>query len=284
MKKAPKLKMANGGMIKRADGSYSKRGLWDNIRDNAGSGKEPTKEMLQQEKKIKGEYSDGGKVSVSAGGEKHHIYKKESPTGNGKGVEGHIMVNHPTKDKGKWDTIDLTEKAGAKTVSEGVNATKKWHAENPYSHGGNVKKAPMMKMKNGGGIPAEKYSYNYNQPYASTEVIDKDPGEMETLQSSNARYEEAPNKNKSKIDRGYLDNSLVDVNRDIVTKEMGGIINTYKRGGTIHIKPENKGKFTATKKATGKSTEELTHSKNPITKKRAVFAKNAKKWKHSKRH
>ena len=35
----------------------------------------------------------------------------------------------------------------------------------------------------------------------------------------------------------------------------------------IHIKPENKGKFTATKKATGKTTEELTHSKNSLTKK-----------------
>lgn len=48
----------------------------------------------------------------------------------------------------------------------------------------------------------------------------------------------------------------------------------------IYIKPENKGKFTATKKATGKSTEELTHSKNPLTRKRAIFAQNAKKWKH----
>lgn len=48
----------------------------------------------------------------------------------------------------------------------------------------------------------------------------------------------------------------------------------------IYIKPENKGKFTATKKATGKSTEELTHSKNPLTRKRAIFAKNAKKWNH----
>jgi len=43
----------DGGMIKRADGSYSQRGLWDNIRANAGSGKKPTKEMLQQERKIK---------------------------------------------------------------------------------------------------------------------------------------------------------------------------------------------------------------------------------------
>jgi hypothetical protein len=40
-------------LIKRKDGSYSKRGLWDNIRANAGSGKKPTKEMLKQEKKIK---------------------------------------------------------------------------------------------------------------------------------------------------------------------------------------------------------------------------------------
>ena len=40
-------------LLKSKDGSYSKRGLWDNIRDNKGSGKKPTKAMLQQEKKIK---------------------------------------------------------------------------------------------------------------------------------------------------------------------------------------------------------------------------------------
>ena len=46
--------MGKGGeMIRRADGSYSKRGLWDNIRANEGSGKKPSKEMLEQEKKIK---------------------------------------------------------------------------------------------------------------------------------------------------------------------------------------------------------------------------------------
>ena len=42
-----------GGMIKRADGSMSRRGLYDNIRANKGSGKKPTKAMLVQEKKIK---------------------------------------------------------------------------------------------------------------------------------------------------------------------------------------------------------------------------------------
>ena len=49
----PKDKMKAGGMLKRADGSYSKRGLWDNIRANKGSGKKPTAAMLKQEKKIK---------------------------------------------------------------------------------------------------------------------------------------------------------------------------------------------------------------------------------------
>ena len=40
-------------MIKRKDGSSSQRGLWDNIRANRGSGKKPTKAMLEQERKIK---------------------------------------------------------------------------------------------------------------------------------------------------------------------------------------------------------------------------------------
>ena len=54
-KKKPRYKPAlkSGGMIKRADGSMSKPGLWDNIRKNKGSGKKPTKAMLVQEKKIK---------------------------------------------------------------------------------------------------------------------------------------------------------------------------------------------------------------------------------------
>jgi hypothetical protein len=48
------MKMESGGeMIRRADGSYSQRGMWDNIRDNAGSGKAPTKEMLEQERRIR---------------------------------------------------------------------------------------------------------------------------------------------------------------------------------------------------------------------------------------
>lgn len=55
----------------------------------------------------------------------------------------------------------------------------------------------------------------------------------------------------------------------------------FSKGGSIHIKPENRGKFTETKRRTGKTTEELTHSSNPLTRKRAIFAQNAKKWHHA---
>jgi hypothetical protein len=56
------LKMKKGGkvMMKRADGSVSQRGLWDNIRAAAKRnkaagkpGKKPTAAMLKQERKIK---------------------------------------------------------------------------------------------------------------------------------------------------------------------------------------------------------------------------------------
>lgn len=60
------------------------------------------------------------------------------------------------------------------------------------------------------------------------------------------------------------------------------IDNLLKYGG-IHIKKKNRGKFNALKKRTGKSTEELTHSKNPLTRKWAIFAQNAKKWNKGKK-
>lgn len=53
--------------------------------------------------------------------------------------------------------------------------------------------------------------------------------------------------------------------------------NSGKDSG-IHINPKNRGKFNALKKRTGKTTEQLTHSKNPLTRKRAIFAQNAAKW------
>lgn len=47
-------------MLKRKDGSYSERGLWDNIRKKAKenkrkgkTGKKPSKKMLEQARKIR---------------------------------------------------------------------------------------------------------------------------------------------------------------------------------------------------------------------------------------
>lgn len=64
----------------------------------------------------------------------------------------------------------------------------------------------------------------------------------------------------------------------IIAESVKRVLKEEEKKNSIHIKPENKGKFNATKERTGKSTEELTHSKNPLTRKRAVFAQNAKKW------
>jgi hypothetical protein len=93
--------------------------------------------------KKKGPYAgstlkSGGKVKVMAGGEKHVVYK--SKKNSSKATKGDIIVNHPTKDKGKWDTINLTKIGRAKTVKQGVVSTKKWHKDNPnYKYKGKKK-------------------------------------------------------------------------------------------------------------------------------------------------
>ena len=61
---------------------------------------------------------------------------------------------------------------------------------------------------------------------------------------------------------------------------MGGELLEFGKGGKIHIKPENRGKFTAYKQRTGKTTEEALHSKNPHVRQMANFARNASHWKH----
>lgn len=61
---------------------------------------------------------------------------------------------------------------------------------------------------------------------------------------------------------------------------------TFKKGGGIHIKKKNRGKFTKSAKAAGESVQEhAAHvlsdpNATPLQKKRANFARNAAKWKH----
>ena len=50
-------------------------------------------------------------------GKTHKVYKKDDK----------VIVDHTGKKGGKWDKINLTKHAGAKTVKQGVTAVKKYH-------------------------------------------------------------------------------------------------------------------------------------------------------------
>lgn len=100
--------MAKGGMIKRADGSYSRRGLWDNIRANKGSGKKPTKAMLAQEKKIRAaEKAYGGYMDMGGYMNPYMAYGGYLPMAQ----EGNLMIT-PSEDSYDWN-IPMSEYANA---------------------------------------------------------------------------------------------------------------------------------------------------------------------------
>ena len=67
-------------------------------------------------------------ATLKVSGKVHRVYKEK---------DGDVVVNHAgsKKQNGKYDKINLTEKAGAKTVKAGVKATKKWHDANPHKKG-----------------------------------------------------------------------------------------------------------------------------------------------------
>ena len=57
--------------------------------------------------------------------------------------------------------------------------------------------------------------------------------------------------------------------------------NEFAKGGRIHIKPENRGKFTALKERTGHSDTWFKQNGTPAQREMATFALNAIKWKHA---
>lgn len=123
---------------------------------------------------------------------------------------------------------------------------------------------------------------NYPQQYRSinTDSIE----DYTTEQFFQANWDElAKSLMQQSVNEGRVLEMTEEELRTIVSEGAKEAYTRIKEGKSgIHIDPENKGKFTATKERTGKSTEELTHSKNPLTRKRAIFAQNAKKWNHSK--
>lgn len=88
-------------------------------------------------------------------------------------------------------------------------------------------------------------------------------------------------KKEQKIARGRTllsyDNAIESADK---INDLRAMSNYMAKGGKIHIKPENRGKFTALKKRTGKSSSWFKEHGTPAQKKMATFALNARKWKH----
>lgn len=120
---------------------------------------------------------------------------------------------------------------------------------------------------------------NYPEQYKMMQSMD-DFGEYSTEELFDADWDQLANSvSQRQMNEGRTLELTEDELRQMVHEGTMKVYNELKESG-IHIDPKNKGKFTATKERTGKSTEELTHSKNPLTRKRANFARMAKRgWK-----
>ena len=58
------------------------------------------------------------KVPGKPARETHKVFKDK---------KGDVIVDHTQRTGGKWDKINLTKKAGAKNVQQGVKAVQKYH-------------------------------------------------------------------------------------------------------------------------------------------------------------
>ena len=79
---------------------------------------------------------------------------------------------------------------------------------------------------------------------------------------------------------------IINANKSVIDKlsnvERVGAIEAFKKGNKIHIKKENRGKFTdyCGGKVTSECIQRGKNSSDPKIRKRATFAANARKWKH----
>ena len=121
--------------------------------------------------------------------------------------------------------------------------------------------------------------YNLPEKYAGmsfADICDKlqkesedrpnDPVSLQTLKDWMTRLQGAQEEHKMKLEQ----------KRDFKVLD-----SMFAEGGKIHIKPENRGKFTALKERTGKSASWFKEHGTPAQKKMATFALNARKWNHA---
>ena len=94
------------------------------------------------------------------------------------------------------------------------------------------------------------------------------------MEHTNNKWDSLSMHERAKYIKLALDNGVSDLSM------VRDSFNLYANGGNIHIKSENKGKFTELKERTGKSSTWYKENGTPTQKKMATFALNAAKWSH----
>ena len=275
-------------LIKRKDGSYSKRGLWDNIRANKGSGKKPTKDMLKQEAKIKKEenmksmYKKGGKNPKNSFMEESKEINFDAPGVKppmkyimGGGTETGMEVNARQNQAIGEATMAGKKKMGGKKMMYKKGGFKK------YEEGGKKTGDPIKATTDSTNYFKKEQELNYKNAKTNAEFGLKDAADENMKKASQAFKDEMRQKNKGKY--GYdKDGHPVDLEKQILlekakkmghdtieeyrnsnwgygkNKKMTGGVKKYKTGGAKTMEPGGGGRFAAMVgklKGQGKSKE-----------------------------
>jgi hypothetical protein len=287
--------MAQGGkMIKRADGSYSKRGLWDNIRANRGSGRKPTKQMLEQEAKIKaaekaygGYYADGGKMPTE-------VLRSR--------LESHMSPQEADNYLEQYADGGSFDNPGFRALPDYVQAKIKSNMALGGFMGDYIDEDDIMEYGEGGYTVRKS-----NDRKGKTHVVtgpdgtkkyfgDPNLGERGKSKYGKDAFYARHKKNLAKNpyfrayaratweDGGYM--NMLDSNVDMVDMqapmyEYGGSM-MYGQGGGIHIDPSKRGTFKAQASRMGMGVQQAASTilnapegkYSPAMRKKANFARN----------
>jgi len=229
------MKYGKGGkMIKRADGTYSRRGLWDNIRANKGSGKKPTKQMLEQERKIKAaekmmggalpEYRGGG-YTVTKSDRKGKTHKVTGPDGTVKHFGDPNLKNRPNNPKAKKSWYARHKKSLSK------NPHFRAYARATWATGG---KLPMYQMGGPDKINPFELPGLYSAASDNTNVADLTPEEIKAMQNDETRQRIVNSIPQATIDQTRYGNDQIQRRlraKNALDRRLGQVSNTFANLG-----------------------------------------------------
>lgn len=250
----------------------------------------------------------GGAVGLVGG--VFGAYKKKQAEMNARKQQ---QMNLSIANRQRQDTSD-------KAILSGYNTNGNSTVTGYYAYGGYLKvlkpvkflKSPLKKMPDGGivGDPKRKISLAPVMIDSTTGLPIANNGQVDLGYSRvYGSQNNIPNNNIEALKAQYRsDSSVMNIlNRNIAPQgqvPMYGaddgdairrLLGVYQapqqvaanvvphlgEGGSIHIKPSHKGRFTAYKARTGKTTSEALHSNNEHIREMAQFATNAKHFKHA---